>query len=234
MPWLDLLWLKNPYINKRLPKKGSPIVAFALDRMRERAGARSDDDTEKAKSTAGPASRDSSRDFLSQFMEIKASNADIPDWYLMAWTSSNMLAGSDTTAIMLRAIIYFLLKNPASLHKIQSELGTARTEGRLSPIVTWKESRQLPYLDACVKEAGRLHPAVGLTLERVVPRGGATICGEFFREGTIVGMSPWVVHRDRDVFGPDADDWNPDRWLCEKPQRAAMERSLLTVGPGKG
>ncbi|KAF3012828.1 hypothetical protein E8E14_009139 [Neopestalotiopsis sp. 37M] len=232
MPWLDLLWLKNPYINKRLPKKGSPIVAFALDRMRERAGERSDDDTDKAKSTAGPASRYSSRDFLSQFMEIKASNADIPDWYLMAWTSSNMLAGSDTTAIMLRAIIYFLLKNPASLHKIQSELETAKQEGRLSAIVTWKESRSLPYLDACVKEAGRLHPAVGLTLERVVPRGGATICGEFFREGTIVGMSPWVVHRDRDVFGPDADDWNPDRWLCEKPQRAAMERSLLTFGAG--
>jgi len=219
MPWLDLLWFKNPYINKLLPKKGSPVVAFAIQRMGERAGGNSD----------APGSKYNSRDFLSRFMNAKSQDPSIPDWFLVAWTASNVLAGSDTTAIMFRAIIYYLLKNPASRQKLEAELAQAKKEGRLSHIVTWKESRELPYLDACIKEAGRIHPAIGLTLERVVPKGGAVICGKRFEAGTVVGMSPWVVHRDKAVFGEDADSWNPDRWLCEKEKRTLMERSLLTV-----
>lgn len=30
---------------------------------------------------------------------------------------------------------------------------------------------------------------------------------------TVVGACPWVVHKNKDVFGPDADSFNPDRWL---------------------
>jgi hypothetical protein len=41
----------------------------------------------------------------------------------------------------------------------------------------------MPYLQAVMKEALRMHPATGLPLERVVPAGGATICDQFFPEG---------------------------------------------------
>jgi cytochrome P450 len=41
----------------------------------------------------------------------------------------------------------------------------------------------MPYLQAVIKEALRLHPAAALPLERVVPEGGATITGSFFPEG---------------------------------------------------
>src|SRR5690242_15611410 len=102
MPWLDLLWFKNPYINRLLPKKGSPVVAFAMQRMGERTSA----------DAKAPGSHYNSRDFLSRFMTVKAQDPSIPDWFLVAWTASNVLAGSDTTAIMFRAIIYYLLKNP--------------------------------------------------------------------------------------------------------------------------
>ena len=110
-----------------------------------------------------------------------------------------------------------------------AELAQARDEKRLSDIVTWKESRGLSYLDACVKEAGRLHPAIGLTMERVVPDGGVEICGKYFKAGTIVGMNPWVIHRNKAIFGPDAYEWNPDRWLGDKLHRQQMERCLLTA-----
>jgi len=70
---------------------------------------------------------------------------------------------------------------------------------------------------------------VGMALERVVPKGGVELCGQRFEEGTIVGMNAWVVHRDRAVFGEDADEWNPDRWLGDAEQRVAMERCFLTV-----
>ena len=41
----------------------------------------------------------------------------------------------------------------------------------------------MPYLQACIKEGLRMHPATGLPLARVVPAGGATIAGTFFPEG---------------------------------------------------
>ena len=63
-----------------------------------------------------------------------------------------------------------------------------------------------------------------------MPPEGATVCGENFTGGTVIGMSPWVVHRDKDVFGEDAGVWRPERWLdCDNEQRRRMEAGLLTV-----
>ena len=103
------------------------------------------------------------------------------------------------------------------------------TPNPLSSPVAWRQSRDLPYLDACIKEAGRLHPPFGLPLERVVPPEGAVICGEFLKGGTVVGISAWVIHRDRETFGEDCDEWKPERWLCEEGRRRKMENALLTV-----
>ena len=139
------------------------------------------------------------------------------------------MAGSDTTAILLRTIFYHLLKKPASLRLLLAELQQAIDRGRLSDPVTWNDARDLPFLDACIKEAGRLHPPFGLPLERVVPLEGAEICGQRFEGGTVVGINSWVVHRDHSVFGNDADIWRPDRWICGDSERKLMERSLLTV-----
>ncbi len=241
MPLLDRLWAKNPLVYWLLPSKNSPVVSFALARAQERRAARDKAEYAEHAEHAEHAERESynARDFLSRFGEALAKDASIPAWFLTAWTTSNILAGSDTTAILLRAIVHFLLTHPASLAKLRAELRQAQRDGRLSAsasgggVVTWKESRELPYLDACVKEAGRLHPPVGLALERVVvAAGGLDIRGTHLPLGTVVGINAWVAHRDRSIFGADADEWNPDRWLGPKDERvAAMERSLLTVCP---
>ncbi|KAK4198879.1 cytochrome P450 [Triangularia verruculosa] len=223
IPWLDKLWAKNPLLCC-LPEGSSPIVAFALARARERSNI-----SEVEKTTT----HHNTKNFMSRFLEAKAKHPEIPDWFVTAWATSNVLAGSDTTAIMMRAIVYFLIKNPDKLGKLMEELSLAHVEGRLSDIVTWKESRSLPYLDACVKEAGRLHPVIGLPLERVVPKGGVELCGQRFEEGTIVGMNPWVVHRDKETFGQDLDEFVPERWLCDRERRVGMERCLLTFGAGR-
>ena len=145
------------------------------------------------------------------------------------WTSSNITAGSDTTGIFLRTIFYQLFSHPTTLQKLLAELDEAAAAGNLDTLASWKQTRILPYLDACVKEAGRIHPPFGLPYERVVPSEGATICGHFLPGGTIVGMSAWAVHRNRELFGEDCDKWNPGRWLCDEDKRRKMENALLTV-----
>ncbi|KAL4862663.1 hypothetical protein BDV12DRAFT_207062 [Aspergillus spectabilis] len=159
-------------------------------------------------------------------------NALLPAKFLQSWTISNMLAGSDTTAIYLRAILYYLVRHPSALHRALAELQTAEAEGHLSPIITYKESSSLPYLDACIKESGRIHPSIGLPLERVVPPAGLEIDGHYLPGGTVVGINAWTCQYDKDVFGPDADEWRPERWLVDAAQRTRMERAILLFGAG--
>jgi cytochrome P450 len=59
----------------------------------------------------------------------------------------------------------------------------------------------------------RLHAAVGLPLWRVVPDGGTEIAGKYFPAGTVIGLNPWVAHYNEDIFGPDAKEFRPERWL---------------------
>jgi cytochrome P450 len=98
------------------------------------------------------------------------------------------VAGADTTSIMTTAMLYHLLKNPSSLARLRKEVDDAVAEGRISKYVTWKESQTLPFLEACVHEATRMHPPFALPFERVVPEGGLEIDGYFIPGGTRIGI----------------------------------------------
>lgn len=145
---------------------------------------------------------------------------------LTSMATSNIFAGSDTTAISTRAIIYHLLKNPSCKARLVAELDAARAAGALSSPVSLAEADRLPYLQAVMYEALRLHPAVGMALPRVSPTSGATIAGRFVPAGTVVGANPWVIHRDAGVFGDDVEAFRPERWV----EKAAAE----SEGGGKG
>ena len=102
--------------------------------------------------------------------------------------NSNIVAGADTTSIVAAALMYHLLKNPSTLSKLRKEVDAAAAGGRISKYVTWKESQTLPYLEACVNEATRLHPPFALPFERVVPADGLEVDGYLIPPGTRVGM----------------------------------------------
>lgn len=75
-----------------------------------------------------------------------------------------------------------------------------------------------------------MHPAVGLLLERLIPKGGADFGGVWLPEGTVIGMNPWVAARDKNVYGPDPNDFRPERWLeADEQKLKLMERNNLAV-----
>ncbi|KAH8784862.1 cytochrome P450 [Hyaloscypha sp. PMI_1271] len=232
MPWLDYVFVKNPIRAKLFGTKTAPVAKFARDRLNERLNS-----NEKIlKSPKQP------KDFLTRFLEAKTTHPDIvDDKQVFSYTVTNMFAGSDTTAISLRAVLYYTLKNPPVLARLNTELSTAFAEGKLSFPVTWKQSQSLPYLDAVIKEALRLHPAVGLPLERLVPAPGLQLPnGPSLPAGTIIGASPWIIHRDESIFGAEANEFNPDRWLRKegeaetqfKARAGGMVRATFTFGAG--
>jgi cytochrome P450 len=142
-----------------------------------------------------------------------------------------IFAGSDTTAIAMRSIFYHLMKNPASYEKLVAEIDAATRGNNLSsPTIKFAEAVKLPYFVACCKEGMRLHPSVGMSMPRNVPPGGKMISGRFYSEGSRVGVNAFVLHFNQDIFGKDADSWNPDRWL--QPGGENMDRYMLHFGAG--
>lgn len=177
-------------------------------------------------------------DLLSMFLKAKADRPEfMTDERVLVMAVSMAFAGSETTAITLSAVFYYLLKNPRCYQKLMQELEGAvengAIENRPDGLVTWTESQKLPYLDACIKEAFRVHPAAGLPLERITPPQGVEICGRHVPGGTIVGCSAWVIHKRPEVYGDDVDCYRPERWLeADKEQLKDMNACMLQFGAG--
>ena len=209
-----------------------PIVTFAQARMHERL---KELKTSGERATAAAVGRG---DLLSMFLQAKDDRPDFfDDRRVLTMAVSMAFAGSETTGISLAATFYYLLKNPQCYRRLVEEIDAAvasqHIQGCSTGLVTWAESQKLPYLDACIKEAFRLHPAVGLPLERIVPPQGAAICGENIAGGTIVGCNAWVIHRREDIYGQDSEIFRPERWLeADKDTRKGMEACMFHFGMG--
>lgn len=153
------------------------------------------------------------QNFLEKLMITHDKDPDkVTNYHLFMMSQSNVIAGSDTTALSLSSIIYHLLHHSSALQKLRQEIDDFTAQGRCSEKVTFKESQEMPYFQAVMKEAGRVHPATGLPLWRDVPPGGVEISGRFFPEGTTVGVNTWVAHYNEQVF-PDAKTFRPERWI---------------------
>jgi cytochrome P450 len=130
-------------------------------------------------------------------------------------------------------MFYYLCKNQQAYSKCVSEILAFDARGELSKFVTYHEAQRMPYFQACMREALRMHPAVGQLLERVVPEAGTTVDGVFLPAGTIVGMNPWVAARDRAVYGGDAHVFRPERWIeADEKTMKLMDRNWLAVSLG--
>lgn len=83
---------------------------------------------------------------------------------------------------------------------------------------------------AVIKEAMRLAPTNNLPLERIVPLEGVTINGYRLPAGTNVGTSAYVVHRDQRIYGADAEEFRPERWLHSDPSALRlMQKHFFAV-----
>jgi cytochrome P450 len=118
------------------------------------------------------------QDILGKLIAVHEEKGDQFDYAsVVSMATSNIFAGSDTTAISIRSILYHLLKYPEYKQRLVKEIDEWRRNGKLSDPVTLDEADSMPYLQAVIYESLRCHPAVGMTLPRVVPPGGLQVDG---------------------------------------------------------
>lgn len=85
---------------------------------------------------------------------------------------------------------------------------------------------------ACIKESLRILPPAPQILARVVPKGGKVIDGHFIPGGVDVTSHPYAVQRDRSLYGDDASEFKPERWMVSEPRTFELEAAQLTFGTG--
>ncbi|KAM6477024.1 cytochrome P450 [Trichoderma sp. SZMC 28011] len=153
------------------------------------------------------------KDLLARLMEGRDDKGEpLGREELTAEALTQLIAGSDTTSNSSCALLNYVVRTPGVLDKMQAELDAAIPKGVDVP--TFEMVRDLPYLAAVINETLRHHSTSGIGLPRQVPpeSPGVTICGEFFTAGTVLSVPTYTMHHSTEIWGPDAEDFNPDRW----------------------
>lgn len=153
-------------------------------------------------------------DFFQAIMDHNDENDSGVEWgEVVAEISIMMNAGSDTTAIAMNNVVFWLLKHPACLARLREEIDAVLDADEV--IAPYDKVKHLPYLRACLDESLRITPPTTFGLPRRTPPEGANILGDFIPGDTTVSISAYVAHRDPKIF-PDPESYNPDRWLGDK------------------
>ncbi|PNP55721.1 hypothetical protein FNYG_15462 [Fusarium nygamai] len=131
-----------------------------------------------------------------------------------AQANVNVGAGAEPVSSAIQSLLYHLIQHPEAWLRVRNEIDAAKAEGSfLGRVVSYRDAEKLTYLRACIKEALRMFSPTTMGLARVVPKGGVNIAGRHFQEGTILSISPNIVHSSKVIWGDDADQWNPERWM---------------------
>ena len=127
----------------------------------------------------------------------------------------------------MQALLVNLLTHPDTYSRVLAEIDTVALPAQQDDVLA-----NCPLYVACLKETLRLCPPVPGIYPRVCPPGGVELCGHFVPEGVELAGSPYTTQRHKSMYGDDADDFRPDRWLEDVHRAAEWERLELCFGFG--
>jgi len=173
--------------------------------------------------------KDPRKDLLADLIQLHKDRPEFTETYLRRLAITNFGAGHETMCSALTSIMAMIGSHAGTAQKIREELRFTTTD----PPISHDDALRLRYTQACIKEAQRLHPVIGMSLSRRAPAEGISVHGYYIPPGMTVGSNPVSLHRNSEIFGQDANDYVPERWLGDNVEAArAMDRYNLTWGGG--
>ncbi|KAK0478581.1 cytochrome P450 [Armillaria luteobubalina] len=159
--------------------------------------------------------------------------------------ASFILAGHDTTATTMAWLLYELSRHPEDQVKVREEI--AKTKSSTPGPLNSSDYDSMPLLNAVIKEVLRYHPlAYGLYRETaqddVLPlaepiiNSDGTACSQVpITKGQVVFASLYTYNRLPSVWGDDAGEWNPRRFLEDhgkKQESLGVYANLMSFSAG--
>jgi cytochrome P450 len=143
-----------------------------------------------------------------------------------------ILAGHETTSNGLAWTLFALAQRPDVQERLRAECRSSLTLPTLStgndPLTAEEVNAldKLPLLDAVIRESLRLYPPILATMRAATEDDAIPLAHPYtdkkgvlrdtipMHKGAIIPIPILSVNRSKDIWGPDALEWNPDRWLA--------------------
>ncbi|KAK2037340.1 cytochrome P450 [Colletotrichum somersetense] len=119
------------------------------------------------------------------------------------------LANGDTSVAVLCWLVVAMVTHPRVMREAQAALDGVVGRGRM-PV--YADRAALPYVDAIVDEVMRWRPLIPAGIDHAAAEEDEYM-GYRIPKGATIVASQWAITRDTAVFGADADDFRPERWL---------------------
>ncbi|KAJ7346262.1 cytochrome P450 [Mycena albidolilacea] len=149
-----------------------------------------------------------------------------------------LFAGHDTVSTTFSLFLNDMGIYPDIQQRLRSEIEAKRVEiGGEDAIFTQEDYDSMPYLNAVLKESMRLNPVLGQTFRTnrvadVLPLSEPLLGldGKFHNQlsvskDTVVVINIASSNRRKDVWGDDAELFNPERWLKTEDKTVPLEKT---------
>ncbi|KAL3536920.1 hypothetical protein ACH5RR_000286 [Cinchona calisaya] len=174
-------------------------------------------------------------DILSRFLQVTETNSK----YLRDIILNFIMAGKDTTAITLSWFIYILCKHPEVQEKVAQEIKEETGNHEITDIAEFTAKlgeealEKMHYLHAALTETVRIYPALPVDakiclLDDTLPDGFCV------KKGDMIYYQPYAMGRMKFIWGDDAEDFKPERWLDENGcflQESPFKFTAFQAGP---
>jgi cytochrome P450 / NADPH-cytochrome P450 reductase len=191
-------------------------------RLRVRANRHSEEDQEYMKTFVEGLMRDrrargsaaDNTDLLGRMLTgiDKQSGLGLPDDNVVAQCLTFLVAGHETTSGLLSFAIYYLMKNPDVLAKAEAEVDEVLGDDAMP---TYEQVRNLTYIRQILDETLRLWPTAPMFVR--APYEDTVLVDKYeIPAGTPVSIVTPMLHRDRGVWGEDAEEFNPEHFTAER------------------
>lgn len=154
----------------------------------------------------------------------------VPNEHLRDAVAMMYSAGSDTSATSIVNFFFVMTLYPEVQRKVHEELDKLIGGGR---VPNMKEIKELEYFNAAWNESMRLNATVPLGLPHVCTQDDVWQ-GYFIPKGTIVHCNIGYILRDPEIWGADADKYNPNRFLSQFNPRVKDLPDMSSVPFGFG
>lgn len=174
-------------------------------------------------------------DILSRFLEVTETDPK----YLRDIILNFIIAGKDTTATTLAWFIYMICKHPRVQEELAKEILGATNSNHVKDISEFASNlgedalEKMHYLHAALTETLRLYPAVPVDAkvclsDDTMPDGFAV------KKGDMVAYQAYAMGRMGFIWGDDALEYKPERWLDENGcfrQESPFKFTAFQAGP---
>ncbi|CAE6429552.1 unnamed protein product [Rhizoctonia solani] len=200
-PWMELFWDRTAEDMKIINAYVTPILRKRLDKHAMNP------DIESKPTNEG--NQDTGDTLLDHLVNFTQDESVIRDEII-----NILVAARDTTATTLTFAVYILAENPVIMTRLRDEI--TKRLGSSNP--TPDDLKEMKYLRAVLNETLRLFPAVPVNLRAAAKSTVLKLNGKqyYIPAGTSMTWSTLMMHRRKDLWGPDADKFDPDRWLDDR------------------